>query len=256
VIYVCIPCHDEAATLGPLLWKVSRVMRDFGREFQLVVLDDGSSDDTAEVLARYDEILPLTVLTRDERSGYGAAVDRLLRHTVEVTDYPKRDAAVLLQGDLTEDPENLVDLVKLLEGGADIVAGRTPDPSPQTPSPVRWGRRLAPWVMGGALRDAPVADPLCGLRAYRIIVLKKAIRELDEPLASAPESWVANLELLQRVVGFARRVEEVQVAMRDHLRVRPSRFRTIQTLRSLFRHRSRAWASPAEDDGGNREVAA
>ena len=74
MIYVCIPSHNEAGTLGPLLWKVRRVMREFGREFNLVVLDDGSTDDTQAVMERYRSKLPLTVLREEAPIGYGAAV--------------------------------------------------------------------------------------------------------------------------------------------------------------------------------------
>lgn len=246
MIYVCIPTHDEGTTLGPLLWKVGKVMREFGREFRLVVLDDASTDDTAEVLARYHRSLPLTVLKEETRIGYGPAVDRLLRHTVEVSDYPKRDAAVVLQADLTDDPASLVELVKTLEGGADVVAGEAPLPGPDLPGPLRWGRRLAPWVLGRAWRDAPVEDPLCGLRAYRIIVLKKALRESEAPLAGAQEPWVASVELLHRVLGSARRVESLPLLVRYHLQARPSRFRAVPVLKGLFPLRSRRWPEPGE----------
>jgi len=256
LIYVCIPARDEAATLGPLLWKVRRVMRDFGREFTLVVLDDGSSDDTQGVLARYRDKVPLEALREDTPVGYGPAVDRLLRHVVEISDYPKRDAAIILQGDLTDDPDYLLDLVKALEGGADVVAGSAPEAGPEVPKPFRWGRRLAPWVLGRAYRDAPVPDPLCGLRAYRVIVLKKALRDDDGPLASAPESWVANLEILRRVVGYARRVEAVPLALRYHLLARESRFRPVPTLKRLFALRSRPWPEPGEAARKPREEAA
>lgn len=256
MIYVCIPSHNESATLGPLLWKVRRVMRDFGREFCLVVLDDGSTDDTAAVLARYEKKLPLQILREEVSVGYGTAVERLLRHVVKVSSYPKRDAAVVLQADLTEDPEYLVDLVKAMEGGADVVAGSAAETGPEVPGPFRWGRRLAPWVLGRAYRSAPVPDPLCGLRAYRVIVLKKALRDDDGPLAAAPEAWVANVELLRRVVGYARRVEAVPLTLRYHLLARESRFRPAQTLKRLFALRSGAWPEPGESARTPREDAA
>jgi glycosyltransferase involved in cell wall biosynthesis len=232
--------------VGPLLWKVRRVLRDFGREFTLVVMDDGSSDDTSEVLDRYRDALPLEVLHVESPVGYGAAVDRLLKHVVEHSSYHKRDAAVVLQADLTDDPEYLVDLVKALEGGADVVAGEADGLDGRVPGSFRWGRRLAPWVLGRTYRDAPVPDPLCGLRAYRLIVLKKALREDDSPLASAPEPWVANLELLRRTLGHARRVESVPLALRYHLLTRESRFRPAHTLKRLFSLRSRPWPETAE----------
>lgn len=256
MIHVCIPARNEAETLGPILWKVRTVMREFGREFHIVVLDDGSTDGTADTLARYHGLLPLTVLREESPVGYGAAVDRLLRHVARTTEYPKRDAAVVLQGDLTDDPGDLVELTKLVEGGADIVAGTGVEGVTETPRPLRWVRRLAPWVMGGGYRRSPVADPLCGLRAYRVIVLKKALREDDRPLATLPEAWPANAQLLQRVIGFARRVETISLAPRLHLRVRESRFRPVPVLRNLFSLRSLRWPSDVQVDVREREQAA
>ncbi|MDT8341279.1 MAG: glycosyltransferase [Longimicrobiales bacterium] len=246
MIYVCIPSHNESTTLGPLLWKVARVMREFGREFTLVVLDDGSTDETRETLERYARRLPLEVLREATPVGYGAAVDRLLRHVAAASSYPKRDAAVVLQADLTDDPDALVDLVKALEGGADVVAAAAPAGAADVPGPRRWGRRLAPWVLGRGFREAPVPDPLNGLRAYRVIVLRKALREDDAPLARAREPWVASVELLHRVVGFSRRVEAVPLAPRYGLLARPSRFRPTPALKGLFALRGRRWAAPAQ----------
>lgn len=243
MIYVCIPSRNEAATLGPILWKVQKVFRAFGREFRLVVLDDASTDETAEILERYRDHLPLEVLRSDEPLGYGRAVDRLLRHVADEAPYPKRDAAVILQADLTDDPAALEDLVKTLEGGADVVAGSALELPEDVPSPLRWGRRLAPWVLGRTWREAPVADPLHGLRAYRVIVLKKALRGEEAPLAGAAEPWVANLELLHRVSGFARRVEDLPLGTRHALRVRESRFRAVPVLRNLFGLRALAWTA-------------
>ena len=53
MIYVCIPIHNEAPTAGLVLWKVRQVFTAFPREYQILVCDDGSTDDTAEVLGRY-----------------------------------------------------------------------------------------------------------------------------------------------------------------------------------------------------------
>jgi glycosyltransferase involved in cell wall biosynthesis len=254
LIYVCIPSRDEAHTLGPILWKVQKVFRAFGRDFRLVVFDDASSDETSDVLERYGGRLPLDVLRSEVPVGYGTAVDRLLRHVVESSAYPKRDAAVVLQADLTEDPAEIVDLVKTLEGGADVVAGATHELPEDAPSPLRWGRRLAPWVLGAAYREAPATDPLCGMRAYRVIVLKKALREEEGELAGAEMPWVANLELLHRVAPFARRMEDVALTPRYALHARESRFRVVPVLKDLFRRRALRWEPGSS--GGDRDRAA
>ncbi len=246
MIYVCIPAHNEAATVGVLAWKVRRSLGEFGRDYRIVVLDDASTDDTAEVLARYRRKLPLTVLRSEERIGYARAVERLLRHVVETADYPKRDCAVVLQADFTENPDDAVTLVKVLEGGADIVAGCVDSAAEGAPRAVRLARTVARLAMGRALRGVPVSDPFGGLRAYRVIVLKKALRERPEgaPLVRA-EGWAANLELLAALAPHARRIEEAPLTMRYGLRVRPSRFRPFRTLLSLIRVRGAfSWSRP------------
>ncbi|GMV04179.1 MAG: hypothetical protein AMXMBFR53_04600 [Gemmatimonadota bacterium] len=244
MIYVCIPAHDEAATIGVLMWKVRRVMGEFGRDYRIVVLDDASTDGTQEVLTRYRRSLPLTILHSEERLGYSRSVDRLLRHVVAEAPYPKRDCAVVLQGDFTERPEDVVGLVKILEGGADIVAGSLAAEMDRLPRPVRLARKAARFLLGAAWRKAPVSDPLSGLRAYRVIVLKKALRDLpeDQPIVGA-DGWAANLELLRLLVPHARRIAEVPLEMRYDLQVRPSRFRAFPTLRSLLRQRGGVWGT-------------
>src|SRR2546422_1669303 len=87
MIYVCVPVHNEARTAGLVLWKVRQVFTAFPREYELLVLDDASTDDTREVLASYAKVLPMTIVTHRERRGYARSLEELLRseeHTSEL----------------------------------------------------------------------------------------------------------------------------------------------------------------------------
>ena len=238
VIYVCIPTHNEAATIGVLLWKVRKVLSDFGRPFNVVVYDDASTDDTEEVLQRYKWTLPLTTLRSEKRIGYGRSVEAMLRHVQNQSSYPKRDCAVVMQADFTEDPEGVVSLVKVLEGGADIVAGKVHHGRGTQPRIIHAARSVAVRILRSVSDRVQVSDPIYGFRAYRVIVLKKALRDrpLDKPLLCS-DGWAANVELITQLAPHARRITEVPVELRYDLQVRPSRFRPLKTLFSLIGQR-------------------
>ncbi len=253
MIYVCIPAHNEERTIGVLLWKIRGVMREFGRDYEILVLDDASTDRTSGVLDRYRRVLPLKVLEEERRAGYPAAVQRLLREALDRTSYPKRDAAVLLQADFTESPDHIVPLMKAVEGGADVVAGVVEENGHLAPNgrhaprAVRLARRMAPWVLGRAYAGAPVSDPLSGFRAYRLIVLKKALAEFRGRPFLTTDGWASNVELLGLVAPHARRIAESPLTLRYDVDQRPSRLSAVRTLRGLLRVRRERWESPARE---------
>jgi glycosyltransferase involved in cell wall biosynthesis len=247
VIYVCIPVRDEDKTIGVLLWKLRKVMAEFARDYRVIVLDDASSDGTGEALARYAKVLPLTRIRSDQPLGYARALERLLREAVAMSNYPKRDAVVTLQGDFTEDPADLIPMVKAMEGGADIVAGALKEERYRLPGRIRWVRRLASWLLGRVHRSAPASDPLTGFRAYRVIVLKKMIRDAGErPLLNA-QGWAANVELLALATPHARRIDEAPLELRYHLLARESRMRPTKVLKELLQVRGVVWRPVAPE---------
>ena len=246
MIYICIPVHNEARTIGVLLWKIRNVMQEFGRDYEVLVLNDGSDDDTSEALGRYKKSLPMMVIEEATSVGYARGIEKLIRLALQRTNYPKRDSVVTIQGDFTEHPEHIVSLVKTLEGGADVVAGSVEKGRAVVPRPVRVARLLAPLLLGKAHRAAPVSDPLCGFRAYRLIVLRKALRAMGAGPLVNWDGWAANLQLLAVSAAPARRIEEVPVDLRYDIRERESRFSAVRTLRGLMRVRNGKMWTPVE----------
>jgi glycosyltransferase involved in cell wall biosynthesis len=237
VLYVCIPAYNEAPTVGVLLWRIRKMFQEFSREYEVVVYDDGSTDATAETLAPYREVLPLTLLGGPEHRGYAAALDALCRAVAKRTRYPRRDGAIFLQGDFTDRPEHIPELVKRFEGGADVVvAERSPASLPTAPLPVRRMRRAAPWVLRPFVSVPGVRDPFGALRLYRIAVLRDLVKAAGpgRPLVTA-EGWGANVELLMNAAAFARRVETVELDQRYDVRPRATRVRPLADAMTLFR---------------------
>jgi glycosyltransferase involved in cell wall biosynthesis len=239
VLYICIPAYNEAPTIGVMLWRIRKVLKDFPREYEIVVFDDGSTDATAETLQPYGDVLPLSVLGGERHVGYAAALDALCRAVVAKTKYPRRDAMLLMQGDFTDQPEHIPELVRRFEGGADIVIGERTT-APGAPIAVQRLRRVAPWLLRPFLTVPGVADPFASFRLIRISVIRDVIKELgDGPLVSSA-GWAANVDLLSRTIPRARRVETVTLEQRFDIRPRPSRVRPFADALNLYRF---AWAT-------------
>lgn len=245
MLYICIPVYDEAPTIGVLLWRIRRVMQELPREYEVLVYDDGSTDATAETLAPYTRVLPLTVRRGETQRGYPAAVDTLLRAAAQRTRYPRRDAAVVMQADFTDQPEHLPELARRFDGGADVVvAEQAPVTGHSTPLPVRRLRRVAPWVLRPFVSIPGVRDPFGSFRLYRLSVIRDLIKEApDRPLVTEA-GWAGNVELLVRAARVARRIETVELPARYDLRPRSSRIRPWPDALRLFRYGRAARATP------------
>jgi glycosyltransferase involved in cell wall biosynthesis len=254
MIYICIPSYNEAPTIGLLLWKVRQVFAGFPREYQLLVLDDGSGDATAEVLERYTRVLPLTVTRHPERLGYAASVEELLRQAVERTDRPKRDCAILMHADFAHGPNFIPDLVRRVESGADIVVAQSKiqgEPSRAR----RWVRRLAPVLLRGAVSVPGVTDVVSGFAIFRLVTLRNAFRHSPVPLLTT-QGWAANAELYGRAARHARRVETITAVERRDLRQRPSRVGSWEAAITIWRSRGSLRLAPKAstiESGNGRE---
>ena len=147
-IAIVIPALNEAAT-------ISQVVEAAGRYGMCVVVDDGSSDDTAS-RAR---AAGATVVSHATNRGYDAALDSGFRKAAEMG----CEAIITLDADGQHNPELLEKFIAALDGGAAVVLG------------VRDRRqRLAEHVFAWYTRHRfDIADPLCGMKAYRVEVYRE-----------------------------------------------------------------------------------
>lgn len=233
MIYVCIPSFDEGPTIGLLLWKIRKVFEEFPREYQLLVADDGSTDQSAEILEPYMKVLPLTVVRHAVRQGYARSVEELLNLALARSDRPKRDSAIVMHADFSHGPHFLPDFVRRLDSGADMVVGEA-TLSGEPSRGRRMVRRWAPMLLRRAVRVPGVTDTVSGFVAFRLMTLRNAVRHPGTALLTS-EGWAANAELIGRAAQHARRIETVPVIERHDLRPRESRIQPWETARQIWK---------------------
>ena len=116
ILSIVVPVYNEVGTARAVIDRLLTVALPLARE--ILVVDDGSTDGTGEVLqAAVLEGLPITVLRVERNAGKGSAIREGLRHA--------RGSIVAIQdADLELDPRQLAGLVDpILHGAADVVYG-------------------------------------------------------------------------------------------------------------------------------------
>lgn len=222
MLYLAIPAHNEVATIGVLLWRLRTVLAEFPREYEVVVYDDASTDDTAMVAEQYERAMPVTVLRGTSHLGYAGAVSTLLRHVAGLTRYPRRDAVLLLQGDFTDPPGLVPEFARRFEGGADLVVGERLVVA-DAPVAVRRLFKGAHWAMRPFVRVEGVRDMTASMRLVRISALREALRTSGADAFVHGDTLTANADLLLRLVPHARRVESVPLEPTYGVRMRDTR---------------------------------
>ena len=170
MISVVIPTYNEAAVIQETLRRAGRALAASGEAFELIVVDDSSTDGTAELVESLAPELPVRVLRRPGRLGLATAV-------VDGWNMSRGDVLAVMDADLQHPPEVLAELVRALRGQSADVAVASRYRAGGGTSDWSWMRRLMsksathmaatvlPWTLGN------VTDPMSGMFAFRAAAL-------------------------------------------------------------------------------------
>ena len=125
-ISIVAPCYNEAGVIDVFLQKMFDVLKRLERDFEIVFINDGSRDNTLDVLIEkaklHDQIRVLN-LTRN--FGKEAALTAGI-------DYAQGEVVVPIDVDLQDPPELILDFVREYEAGYDVVVGKREDRTTDT----------------------------------------------------------------------------------------------------------------------------
>ncbi len=216
MLSVVIPAYNEAPNVEACYRELVEVLGPLGQPFEVIFVDDGSSDDTFDVLARLAGADPRLRVLRFRRNagqtaalaaGFGAA---------------RGDIVVTLDADLQNDPRDIPTLLAALPG-CDAVWGWRVDRQDS------WTKRVASWVANGVRRRFTrdgIHDTGCPLKVFR----REALARLRLRLYRGMHRFLAALLLME-----GGRVVEV-----------PVRHRPRHAGQSKYGNWSRLWAGLAD----------
>jgi dolichol-phosphate mannosyltransferase len=153
---IVVPVFNEKESIGPLLDELKTVTSAMSGPLEVLVVDDGSSDGTDQVLARYAEDYPaLRVITFEANAGQSAAMACGFREA-------RFDHVVAMDGDGQSDPADIPRLADLLESYPLVCGYRA---KRRDSIWKRWGSLLANRVRRSVTGDR-VIDIGCSLKGF------------------------------------------------------------------------------------------
>jgi glycosyltransferase involved in cell wall biosynthesis len=165
-VSIVIPLYNEEESVDALHEEVSAAAGRLGREYEIVLVDDGSRDGTLEKLRAIAGRDPHVKVVRFRRNyGQTAALQAGFDHA-------QGSIVITLDGDLQNDPNDFGLLLESIEEGYDVVCGWRRDRKDKMLSR-RVPSMAANWLIG-SLTGTRIHDNGCTLKAYRLEVIRKA----------------------------------------------------------------------------------
>jgi len=186
-VSVILPAYNEEGAIGAQIKSIRGVLSSHRKPHEIIVVDDGSNDGTAEQAVRAGA----RVLCHSENRGYGAA----LKSGIVAAKY---ETIVIADADGTYPAEEIPVLVEKLQT-ADMVVGARTGEHVQIP----WARRPAKWLLthlATRISGRPIPDLNSGLRTFRRDCLTQYFPILSNQFSFTTTSTLALLADDYRVV--------------------------------------------------------
>jgi glycosyltransferase involved in cell wall biosynthesis len=202
-ISVIMPAHNEGRQIFHNIAETVKTFEEFGCDYQVIAVDDGSEDNTFEEIQRAEKVFKNIKIVRNHANyGKGRALKKGFRYT-------KGEYVVFLDSDMDLHPVQLqtfFDIMKLDE--ADVVIGSKRHPNSKLEYP--WHRRVVSAVYFFFIKiifGLPIRDTQTGLKLFKRGVLEKVFPKV------VVKKFAYDLELLVLAHYFGYRITEAPVVM-------------------------------------------
>ena len=175
-IRIVLPAYNEEDSLPPLLKRVNDAYNLFKWDASVLVVNDGSKDNTLNIARNFKGDIKVDVLDIQPNGGLANAINRGIRTAIEGLN--DSDIIVTLDADDSQNPFLIQRMMQQVAEGSDLVIASRYQPGARIKG-LKRSRKLFSWAAGMLFRVfvgfEGIKDYTCGFRAYRVDMLRKTI---------------------------------------------------------------------------------
>ena len=236
MIYVFLPAYNEEEALSKLVKKFDDEFKKAGQPYRIVVVDDGSADQTA---ARAEELArqyPLELLRHPVNLGLGATMVDGLKHIARISS--GEDMVVTMDCDDTHEPRYMHGAFEKIKEGYDLVIlSRYQEGGGE--EGLSAARSFLSRGAGSLLKIffpiRGVKEYSCGYRVFRAASLKKAFEVFGDQFVRLPRmGFVVTPEILIKFRMLGARITEVPFVLNYGQKAGASKNKPLKTIAGYF----------------------
>ncbi len=233
-IIAVLPAYNEEASLPALLNQYSMMLSRHNYDFKIMVINDGSEDQTATVAKQHELGNTIELVDNEKNGGLGKVLKQGLVYAIQQLD--KEDIIITMDSDNSHNPNLIPRMVSYINEGSDIVIA-----SRYRPGARIFGlsnlRKLTSFMAGSFLFVfAPikgVRDYTCGFRAYKAGLLQKGFEFYKDSLVEE-NGFSCMVELLLKLNYFKPIIHEVPMILRYDQKMGASKMKIWTTIKKTL----------------------
>ncbi len=228
--YFVLPAYNEEESLPNLLKRIAGLPQSKSGMVEVIVVDDGSKDKTADIVKQGVNGLPLRLISHKRNMGLGQAVQTGIKEAIKLAS--DEDIIVIMDADDTHDVTLLSKMIEKIESGSDIViASRFVNGGDDKSAPPfrRLLSRGASFVFKTVLPLNDIKDFTSGYRAYRANMLKRVSKHWGERLIEE-KGFACMVELLLKLRHWSPEITEVPFELRYDRKLGSSKLKLFRTI--------------------------
>lgn len=231
MITIILPVYNEAKALPLLLEEIKRVLYSSFHDYLVLVVDDGSTDETKHIALSFTKSIPLRVISHRTNKGLGVTICTGLKKVVRTCS--SEDIIITMDGDNTHNPSYIIEMVNKIKEGYDVAIASRYQPGGKEIGLSFKRKFLSKTVnlfLGTIFPIKGVKDYTCGYRAYKGMKLKEGF-SIHKGNLVEEKGFSCMTEILLKLSKLpSLKVTEVPMVLRYDLKDGPSKINVYRTI--------------------------